>query len=59
MAPVSIDLTRLSEDELRDLNRRIIERLRLMRSARQLVELARIGNGFSDRYLAEKPLRSL
>jgi hypothetical protein len=39
--PVSIDLTRLSEDELLDLNRRIIERLRLMRSARQLVELAR------------------
>ncbi len=35
-----IDLTRLSEEELLDLNRRIVERLRLMRSARQLVELA-------------------
>lgn len=45
MAPVSIDLTRLSEDERLDLNRPIIERLRLMRSARQLVELARFTVG--------------
>jgi hypothetical protein len=40
---VSIDLTRdlarLSEDELPVLDSRIVERLRLMRSARQLVEL--------------------
>jgi hypothetical protein len=41
MAPtVSIDLTRLSEDELLGLNRRIVEHLRLMPSARQRVELA-------------------
>jgi hypothetical protein len=42
---VTIDLTRLSEDELVDLNRRIVERLRLIRSARQLVELARFTVG--------------
>jgi hypothetical protein len=42
---VSIDLTQLSEDELLDLNRRIVERLRLMRFARQLVELARFTVG--------------
>ena len=35
-----IDLTKFSEAELLDLNRRSVERLRLMRSARQLVELA-------------------
>ena len=40
-----LDLTKLSEDELRDLNRRIVERLRLMRSARQLVELAQFTVG--------------
>ena len=45
MTPVMIDLTRLSEDELLDLNRRIVERLRLIRSARQLIELARFTIG--------------
>jgi hypothetical protein len=35
-----IDLTTLSEAELVDLNRRIVERLRLMQSARQLTALA-------------------
>ena len=40
-----IDLARLSEDELIDLNRRIVERLRLIRSARQLVDLARFSVG--------------
>jgi hypothetical protein len=45
MAPVSIDLARLSEDELLDLNRQIIERLRLMRSARQLINLTRFTVG--------------
>src|SRR5205814_2184052 len=44
-ATVSIDLTQLCEDELLDLNRRIVERLRLMRSARQLVELAQFTVG--------------
>jgi hypothetical protein len=38
---VPIDLTRLSEDELVDLNRRIVERLQLIRSAKQLTQLAR------------------
>lgn len=45
MAPVIIDLARLSEEELVDLNRRIVERLRLIRSARQLVDLARFSVG--------------
>lgn len=45
MAPVMIDLARLSEEELVDLNRRIVERLRLIRSARQLVDLARFSVG--------------
>ena len=40
-----IDLARLSEEELVDLNRRIVERLRLIRSARQLVDLARFSVG--------------
>jgi hypothetical protein len=45
MATVMIDLARLSEDELVDLNHRIVERLRLIRSARQLVDLARFSVG--------------
>jgi hypothetical protein len=40
-----IDLTRLSEDELIELNRRIVERLQLMRSARSLTQLARFSVG--------------
>jgi hypothetical protein len=40
-----LDLARLSEEELGDLNRRIVERLRLIRSARQLVDLARFSVG--------------
>jgi hypothetical protein len=38
MAPVAIDLTRLSEEELLGVNRLIVDRLRLIQSARQLVE---------------------
>ena len=45
MAQMMIDLSRLSEEELVDLNRRVVERLRLMRSARQLVDLARFSVG--------------
>jgi hypothetical protein len=45
MASVMLDLARLSEEELVDLNRRIVERLRLIRSARQLVDLARFSVG--------------
>ena len=36
-----IDLTKLSEDELIELNRRVVERLQLIRSARNLTQLAR------------------
>jgi hypothetical protein len=35
------DVTKLSEDELIELNRRIVERLQLLRSARSLAQLAR------------------
>jgi hypothetical protein len=41
--PMAIDLTKLSEEELIELNHRIIERLQLIRSARSLTQLA----GFS------------
>jgi hypothetical protein len=50
---MSIDLTRLSEQELRDLNRRIVERLRLMQSARNLVELARLTVGMHVEFTIE------
>ena len=40
-----IDLTTLSEGELIDLNRRIIERLQLIRSARSLAQLSRFAVG--------------
>jgi hypothetical protein len=39
------DLAKLSEDELIELNRRIIERLRLLRSARSLAQLAQFSVG--------------
>jgi hypothetical protein len=37
-----IDLAGFSEDELLDLNHRIVERLRLIRSARQLTQLTQL-----------------
>jgi hypothetical protein len=40
-----IDLTKLSEDELLELNRRIVERLRLLRSAKSLTQVARFSVG--------------
>lgn len=40
-----IDLTKLSEDELIELNRRIVERLQLLRSAKSLNQLARFSVG--------------
>ena len=40
-----IDVSRLSEAELVDLNRRIVERLQLLRSAKQLTQLARFTVG--------------
>ena len=42
---MAIDLTKLSEEELIELNHRIIERLQLMRSARSLTQLARFSVG--------------
>ena len=39
------DLTTLSEDELIKLNRRIVERLQLLRSARSLAQLAQFSVG--------------
>jgi hypothetical protein len=42
-----LDLTKLSEDELIDLNRRIVARLRLIRSARHLTQLARFAVGMT------------
>lgn len=40
-----IDLTTLSEDELIELNRRIVERLQLMRSTKSLTQLAQFSVG--------------
>lgn len=40
-----IDLTKFSEDELIALNRRIVERLQLMRSAKNLTQLSRFSVG--------------
>ena len=42
-----LDLAKLSEDELLELNRRIVERLHLMRSARNLTKLARLSVGMT------------
>jgi hypothetical protein len=39
------DVAKLSEDELIKLNRRIVERLQLLRSARSLAQLARFSVG--------------
>lgn len=44
---MTIDLTLLSEDELLDLNRRIVERLQLIRSAKHLTQLARFSVGMT------------
>jgi hypothetical protein len=54
MAPVTIDLTRLSEEELLDLNRRVVSRLRLIRSARQFVELARFTVGMRVEFTTDE-----
>jgi hypothetical protein len=53
MVPLSIDLTRLSEEDLLDLNRRIVERLRLIRSARQLVQLAQFTVGMQVEFTTD------
>lgn len=41
------DLTNLSEDDLIELNRLIVERLQLLRSARSLAQLARLSVGMT------------
>lgn len=48
-----IDLAKLSEDELRDLNRRMVERRRLMQSARQLINLAQFTVGMRVEFTAD------
>ena len=40
-----LDLTKLSEDELIELNRHIVERLRLLRSTKSLAQLASFSIG--------------
>ena len=42
-----IDLANLSEHDLLDLNRRIVERLKLIRSAKHLTQLARFSVGMT------------
>jgi hypothetical protein len=41
------DITKLSEDELLELNRRIVERLQFIRSAKSLAQLARFSVGMA------------
>ena len=44
---MDFDLARLSEDDLVELNRRIVERLQLLRSAKSLAHLARFSVGMA------------
>ena len=44
---MDLDLTKLSEDDLIDLNRRIIERLQLLRSAKSLAQLGHFSVGMA------------
>jgi len=41
------DITKLSEDELLELNRRVVERLQFIRSAKSLARLARFSVGMA------------
>jgi hypothetical protein len=50
---MSFDITKLSEAELIELNRRIVERLQLMRSAKNLTQLARFSAGMMVEFDAE------
>lgn len=50
---MDLDLTTLTEDELIALNRRIVEHLRLMRSARHLVQLAHFSVGMRVEFTAD------
>jgi hypothetical protein len=44
---MDLDISRLSEDDSMDLNRRIIEQLQLLRSAKSLTQLARFVVGMA------------
>lgn len=46
----SLDLAKLSEDDLIELNRRVVERLQLVRSAKNLAQLARFSVGMAVRF---------
>ena len=50
---MSIDLSRLSETELVELNRRIVERLQLIRAGRDLSQLARLSVGMVVEFTAD------
>jgi len=52
-----IDLTKLSEDELIELNRRVVERLQLVRSARSLTQLAKFTVGMAVEFQTEEGRR--
>ena len=47
------DITKLAESELIELNRRIVERLQLIRSAKNLTQLARFSVGMIVEFDAE------
>lgn len=44
---MAFDITKLSEDELLELNRRVVERLQFIRSAKSLTQLARFSVGMA------------
>ena len=44
---MTFDISKLSEDELVELNRRIVERLQFIRSAKSLTQLARFSVGMT------------
>jgi hypothetical protein len=44
---MGFDITKLSEDELLELNRRVVERLQFIRSAKNLTQLARFSVGMT------------
>ena len=50
---MAFDITKLSEDELLELNRRIVERLQFIRSAKNLTQLARFSVGMAVEFDAD------
>jgi hypothetical protein len=48
-----LDITHLSEDELVELNRRIVERLQFIRSAKNLTRLAQFSVGMTVEFALE------